>query len=212
MSLLAMEYILQHELVHIQAGHVTFQPRLTGNLVIRESYSKAIDVQQAMQLQAMEAEADCIAACRTLHAAFDFCDNSSSFPSDLFQTPDDSLFYVLFSIYCVWRTFGNSLPDQAIWELLSHPPVRMRQQIISEMLYSVFTKKFGENGHERFGQQFIRAGSEAEYGFAIVQGTDAELDGSLQVFSPVSQTHMEKIKQAARQIEADLARESYWRT
>ena len=90
MSLLAMEYILQHELVHIQAGHVTFQPHLTGKLLIRESYSKGIDVEQAMQLQAMEAEADCIAACRTLHTAFEFCENPSSFPSDLFQTPDDS--------------------------------------------------------------------------------------------------------------------------
>jgi hypothetical protein len=212
MSLLAMEYILQHELVHIQAGHVTFQPNITGKLVIRESYSKGVDVQQAMQLQAMEAEADCIAACRTLHAAFEFSEDPSSFLSDLFQSPDDSLFYVLFSIYCVWRIFGDSLPDQANWELLSHPPVRMRQQIISEMLHSVFTKKIVGKSHDRFGQQFIRAGSEAEYGFAIIQGTDAEMDGSLQVLSPASQAHMAKIKQAAREIEAGLARESYWRT
>jgi hypothetical protein len=80
------------------------------------------------------------------------------------------------------------------------------------MLHSVFTKKIVGKSHDRFGQQFIRAGSEAEYGFAIIQGTDAEMDGSLQVLSPASQAHMAKIKQAAREIEAGLARESYWRT
>lgn len=145
LTLLAMDFIFEHELSHIVFGHVDYLNEKHGINVYSEINNSGENIKNNLDFQTLEMDADSTALARCCSFAYFEILNNSFLKID----PDIKFIYsdfysafstINFVITTVFLIFGDGDYKDVQPGRTIHPPPRIRQLMISSTFYTINEK------------------------------------------------------------------------
>jgi hypothetical protein len=168
LTFLASGFLVFHELGHIVNGHVDWLANRRHAPVIAELRWMPGSVEESIELQALELDADAFAFSQVESLSHQWAENGACKLPHL-QTYEEHLFAGLFAAFSFFRLFGDEPLTGADLYKSSHPPIRARLGNVWDVLVR---QAVGAHGRDLFPTlDLVAAAAEAvEQAFHCLTG------------------------------------------
>ena len=184
LAFLAFQFLVSHEVTHIQQGHIGLVQSRNGRSSICEGVTD--DQPLSMTMQALELLADFHGAARVLRRSVGFSQEKrfESLPGKtdrkalkaIYGSPILSTYFVMFSIAMAWRIFDEQYWDLDRLKYRSHPPIPVRQLALTHSVRSLLQFEPGFGVPQAVVERIlVKAQTDAEVGYLKITGQEKTL-------------------------------------
>jgi len=188
----AMTGLVFHEYGHISGGHCDYLNTVAKQFSFSEDGNEKSNALTNLDYQTLEMDADCFSTTNMLFLAHRFI-HHQVYPENLIpylkNIPDYTHLYV-FSIYTLWRLFGQKPYDLSNLKNAKHPPAFLRQMIFISVIGTIYQ---GEAYQKKITANNADAVHEVEKAFAAVSELGMQVDENFFKRGTLAEKHLNHI-------------------
>lgn len=195
LSVLAVNYVVYHELAHIRFGHLKYEMTV-GNRSHTSEKQLGTAVNSFWTSQATEMNADAFATSEGLGYVFRLSEHHHQLPpphNQAFAKPREALIIWFFAIYSLIRLFGEGDYNLDSLESLTHPPPRVRQMMVIQTVPAWLQAYKPELDSTDFLEASVAVAHLVEEAIAKITHGDVDTTGIKEAIDEKAVAHVENL-------------------